>query len=152
VQRFKSLKTRFLSIGRAAQIFLKSSIDDNRDEDYHFLMFKRLAALAVILTATAGFGASTAWSETKQPKPACCKPAHCGAQFAKPGCCRPDADSRPQVPVSPTVKAPETSAPIMTLVATMDAGKSFVSLEFFPVPSAFSTAPPLFSLKSSFLI
>ena len=112
--------------------------------------------MVVVLTATAGFGASTAWSGTEQPKPACCRPAlcssptHCG--ISKPSCCRPDTGGRPQAPVSPSVKAPETSAPALVFVAKLDVDKASVSHEHLSVPSVFPTAPPIFSLKSSFLI
>jgi hypothetical protein len=108
--------------------------------------------MAVILTATAGFGALPAQAKTANPKPACCRPAHCLSYAPQMNCCRADSDSpAPTAPVSPVSKA-ETSAPVAAFITNLPAANVSVHRLDPSFYSSFSTAPPLFSLKSSFLI
>jgi hypothetical protein len=111
--------------------------------------------MAVIVTALAGFGASSAYAGKASPKPACCKPAHClsqGAQISKTlSCCRADRPSETPAATPGVLKAPEGMGPPVAIAAVLVPTPRIVRTDSFQ-KNLHSTSPPLFELKSSFLI
>ncbi|HSA59439.1 MAG TPA: hypothetical protein VLJ37_07115 [bacterium] len=118
-------------------------------------MLRRLAAMSVIVTALAGFGAPTAYAGKASPKPACCKPSHCLSQSVQVSknlsCCRADRPAQAPTTAPATPKALDNMGPLTTLevvlVSNPQVFRNDQSGKVFHSPP-----PPLFDLKSSFLI